>query len=193
MKFFINILEKLGIIPQMEAAKNQPCYDKYGRFLGWYSRSVAVAIFIFCKGEDGRWYVLASKRGKEAADFQGYWNSTCGYLDYGETAKEAAMRETLEETGVNLKEQGEEKSIKFVGYEDTPTANRQNITLRFCCFITDKQISDFVFSREGNEGEEVEEIKWVSIEDIDNYSWAFNHDNRIKEIFKKFVPKQKKS
>ena len=28
---------------------NQPCYDKEGNFIGWFSRSMAAAIFIYCK------------------------------------------------------------------------------------------------------------------------------------------------
>lgn len=188
MYFLTKIFEKIGIIPPKKKNVNQPCYDKYGRFIGWYSRSVGVAIFTFCKNEEGRWCVLASKRGKEAADFQGFWNSVCGYLDFNETAVEAAIREAKEETGIDL--QGEK--IQFVGYEDSPTANRQNVTLRFCCFITTKKTSDFVFSKEGNEGDEVDEIKWLPIEEVDDYSWAFGHEKRIKDIFKNFVPKGKK-
>lgn len=44
--------------------KNQPCFDKEGKFLGWFSRSVSVVTFIFCKNKRGRWCVLASQRGK---------------------------------------------------------------------------------------------------------------------------------
>ena len=148
-------------------------------FIGWFSRSMATALFAFCKDEDGDWCVLASERGLEAADFRGMWNCPCGYLDYDETTKECAVRECFEETGVKIPID----SLVFINYEDDPvTANRQNVTFRFGAKIEDHITTDFKFSKENNEGAEVGEIKWVKIKDIDNYEWAFNHKTRIEEI-----------
>ena len=153
-------------------------------FIGWFSRSMATALFAFCKDEDGDWCVLASERGLEAADFRGMWNCPCGYLDYDETTKECAVRECFEETGVQIPID----SLVFINYEDDPvTANRQNVTFRFGAKIEDHITTDFKFSKENNEGAEVGEIKWVKIKDIDNYEWAFNHKNRIVEIFNQLI------
>ena len=153
-------------------------------FIGWFSRSMATALFAFCKDEDGDWCVLASERGAEAADFRGMWNCSCGYLDFDETTKECAVRECFEETGVQIPID----SLIFIGYEDDPiTANRQNVTFRFGAKIEDRITSDFKFSKENNEGAEVGEIKWIKVKDIDNYEWAFGHKNRIKEIFEKII------
>lgn len=152
--------------------------------IGWFSRSMATALFAFCKDADGDWCVLASERGKEAADFRGMWNCPCGYLDYDETTKECAVRECFEETGVKLPIE----SLIFIGYEDDPiTANRQNVTFRFAAKIENHVTTDFKFSKEKNEGAEVGEIKWVKVKDIDNYEWAFNHKNRIVEIFNQLI------
>lgn len=153
-------------------------------FIGWFSRSMATALFAFCKDEDGDWCVLASERGLEAADFRGMWNCPCGYLDYDETTKECAVRECFEETGVKLPIE----SLIFIGYEDDPVkANRQNVTFRFAAKIENHITTDFKFSKEKNEGAEVGEIKWVKVKDIDNYEWAFNHKNRIVEIFNQLI------
>ena len=153
-------------------------------FIGWFSRSMATALFAFCKDEEGDWCVLASERGEEAADFRGMWNCTCGYLDYDETTKECAVRECFEETGVKLPIE----SLIFIGYEDDPIkANRQNVTFRFAAKIEDRITSDFEFSKEHNEGKEVGKIAWVKVKDIDNYEWAFNHKNRIVEIFNQVI------
>lgn len=153
-------------------------------FIGWFSRSMATALFAFCKDEEGDWCVLASERGEEAADFRGMWNCTCGYLDYDETTKECAVRECFEETGVKLPIE----SLIFIGYEDDPVkANRQNVTFRFAAKIEDHVTSDFKFSKEHNEGKEVGKIAWVKVKDIDNYEWAFNHKNRIVEIFNQVI------
>lgn len=167
-------------LPKLNYWVNQPCYDKFGRFLGWFSRSMAVAIFVYCKDQDGDWCVLASERGEEAADYRGFWNCCCGYLDFNETTKEAALRELYEETGVFITD---ESLVTFIGYEDDIQANRQNVTFRFAAFINDAVTTDFTFSRKHNEGKEVGEIKWIKMFDINNYMWAFGHDKRIIEIF----------
>lgn len=149
-------------------------------FIGWFSRSVATCLFVFCKDKNGSWCVLASERGEEAADFQGYWNCPCGYLDFGETAAACAKRECYEETGVAL----DASKFRFIGFEDDPvTANRQNVTFRFAYMIHDKKTSDFNFSHANNEGKEVGMIRWIPVENIHQYKWAFGHEKRIDEIF----------
>lgn len=174
------ILEWLGLIPKV-TLDNQPCYDKYGRFLGWFSRSMATALFAFCKDEDGDWCILASERGKDAADYVGFWNCPCGYLDRDETTKQCAIRELKEECGIEIPIE----SLTFIGYEDDPIkANRQNVTFRFGAKIEGKSTNDFTFSKEGNEGEEVGSIRWIKIKDIEDYQWAFGHKERIIEIYK---------
>lgn len=182
-KFLIKFFEKIGWIPKI-TLNNQPCYDKYGRFLGWYSRSMASSLFVFCKDKDGNWCVLASERGVEAADFRGKWNCTCGYLDRDETIKECAVRECFEETGIEIPI----NALTFVGYEDNPiTANKQNVTFRFCAKIEDKITTDFIFSKKNNEGKEVGEIKWIKIDEVGNYEWAFNHGALISEFYKRII------
>ena len=153
-------------------------------FIGWFSRSVATCLFVFCKDVYGRWCVLASERGEEAADFKGYWNCPCGYLDFGETTAQCARRECYEETGVEIGI----NDIHFISYEDDPvTANRENITFRFYTVIKGKKTTDFKFSKANNEGKEVGDIKWVPVETIHHYKWAFGHDRRINEIFDNVV------
>jgi 8-oxo-dGTP pyrophosphatase MutT (NUDIX family) len=70
----------------------------------WASRSVAVNGVIIVSDKDltSEPFVLISKRGKGAADYQGYWNIPAGYLDYDETTSEAMVREVWEETNINL-------------------------------------------------------------------------------------------
>jgi len=182
-KLLTKLLKWVGNAPEL-TLENQPCYDRYGRFLGWFSRSMATALFVFCKDEDGDWCVLACERGEEAADFRGMWNCPCGYLSRNETTKECAVRECFEETGVKLPIE----SLFSIGYEDDPIkANRQNVTFRFAAKIEDRITSDFKFSKEHNEGKEVGKIAWVKVKDIDNYEWAFNHKNRIVEIFNQVI------
>lgn len=149
-------------------------------FIGWYSRSVASSLYVFCKNRKGQWCILASERGEEAADFKGHWNCPCGYLDFDEDTKACARRECFEEVGVDINTD----LMKLAGFEDDPiTANRQNITFRYYAVIHNKKCEDFVFSKENNEGKEVGRIAWIPIEEVDDYKWAFGHNKRITEIF----------
>lgn len=177
--YLIKFLEKFKIIHPIFRG-NQPCYDKWGRFLGWYSRSMAVAVFAYCKDKNGKWNVLASERGKGTPDFQGYWNCCCGYLDFNETTAMAAIRELKEETGVV----SEADSLQFIGYEDSIFANHQNVTFRFCVIYENKTCDDFSFTHKWNEKDEVGKIMFIPLDEIDKYKWAFGHEKRIIEIAK---------
>jgi 8-oxo-dGTP pyrophosphatase MutT (NUDIX family) len=108
------------------------------------------------------------------------WNCPCGYLDFDETTKQAAMREVFEETGVQL------TSAKFWGYDDSPHSNLQNVTFRFYSIITNPQPSTVSVSTEGRGGEadEVGAISWIPINKIDEFEWAFEHNLRIAELVK---------
>ena len=165
--------------------KNQPCYDKNGNFLGWFSRSNAVVCVTFAKDLDGIVYVLASERGEGTPDpeFVGAWNLVCGYLDFNETLEEAAIRETFEETGVVLPS---EYIMKVEEIDDPNADKRQNICTRFLTRLP-KTIDYYPFSKKNNEEKEVGAIKWIPIHEIDNYRWAFNHNEIIKKYVKRYV------
>ena len=134
----------------------------------WISRSCAVAVFLFVKDRNDI-YILANKRGNGAADFQGLWNCPCGYIDFDETAEEAACREVFEETGYIITPD----QIHLYKVKSIPTENNQNITLRFVGIID----SDYLCKEAptGGEPDEVEEVKLIPIRDITKYQWAFGH------------------
>lgn len=140
----------------------------------WYSRSMAAAIFVFARNEEGSLCVLANKRGPGCPDFVGCWVCPCGYLDYNETLAQCAIRECKEETGVVVPLE----TVKLVGINDSPEANRQNVTARFIARL-DRTV---VTSNSGNEEEETSEIRWIPVSKIEKFEWAFDHDNIIKEI-----------
>ena len=165
----------------MTEFKNQECYDKNGKFIGWHSRSIAAVMATFARDIRGTVYVLASQRGKGTPDpeFVGAWNLCCGYLDGGETIKNAAIRETKEETGIQVPE----NVVRLMNFNDDPEADkRQNVTFRFVAFLPNF-VEGYKFSHENNEKDEVDEIKWIPINDIANYKWAFGHDVLIGEMW----------
>lgn len=170
-----------GYAPKTKKVEqNMPCYDKDGHLIGWYSRSIACATFLFCRDTDGVWHVLASERGPEAADFRGLYNCPCGYLDFNETCEECATRELHEECGVVVSP----RELKLWRVDSSPKSNRQNVTMLFYCILNDAHIEDFVFSKELNEGDEVGEIRWVALDEIDRLEWAFGHKDIIRELSK---------
>ena len=138
----------------------------------WISRSVAVVGFVFKIINDDI-HILANKRGPGTPDFQGCWNCPCGYLDWNETLEQAVIREIREECGITI------MNPIFIGIDSNPSSNRQNVTVRYYTIYTG---TDNLSVGEGGEENEVSDIKWINVKDIDNYQWAFNHNELIKEI-----------
>lgn len=142
----------------------------------WISRSIAVLGLVYVITPSKSIYILANKRGIGTPDYQGYWNMPCGYLDYNETCKEACIREIYEETGITV------PFVNFWTVSDALTDTKQNVTLRYyCCLDSLLEVNKDDF---GGEKNEVEEIRWIKLDDINNYNWAFNHLEIIKEFFK---------
>ena len=151
--------------------------------VAWISRSVAVSGIVFCKDLDGDWCILANKRGKGTPDFQGYWNCICGYLDYDENANQAMNREIFEETGLDI------PGRRFIPYfvNSNPKENRQNVTIRFYCILKSDITEWSNFSKDKMEKDEVADIKWIKVKDINDYQWAFNHNDLINYTYNTFV------
>ena len=137
------------------------------------SRSVAVSIYAFCQNKWGDWCLLANQRGPGCKTKQGKWNAPCGFLDYGETAAEAAVREAWEETGVNI-------PLNLVKTMGTNSA-RENVSIRHACVLpgfTD----DYPLSDANCEPGEVSDIKWIPVldakgqpaKDVFKYQWDRN-------------------
>ncbi len=142
----------------------------------WISRAVGVVGYIFCL-DDNKLLILANKRGSGTPDFQGYWNCPCGYLDFDETTKEACSREIAEETNLYVNP----NNLQLYNVEDDPSANKQNVTFRYWTFSETLYKSQTVYAK-GAEQNEVEDVEWIPIEDIDNYQFAFNQRETIKQI-----------
>lgn len=145
----------------------------------WISRAVTVVGFIFCY--DGELLILANKRGSGTPDFQGYWNCPCGYLDFDETTREACAREIAEETNLTVNP----KSLILDSIEDDPSANKQNVTFRYWNF--NAFYKALTVYAKGAEPDEVEDVEWIPVEELDNYQFAFNQEKTIKRIVKEHL------
>lgn len=166
-----------GVDPEL---KNHPVYDKDGnQESSWASRSCAVATMVLLNDEEnGRWFILGNQRGTGTPDYQGYWNLPCGYLDYNETVEDAAKREVFEETGIQL------QNIKRMGVSSDPKENRQNVCFFFLSTLNGNP-SDFPFSKDNMEENEVGGIQWIPVEKAKGFQWAFDHDNIIDSTLSK--------
>ena len=138
----------------------------------WISRSTAVVGLIFT--EDNGIKILAGKRGSGCPDEVGKWALPCGYVDYNESVKDACAREIKEETNLTV----DKSLLYFMNYNDD-LEGRQNITFRFFSFGS-KYKEQFITGAFADK-DEVDEVKWIGLEEIGNYDWAFNHKNLIIE------------
>jgi hypothetical protein len=70
--------------------------------------------------------------------------------------------------------------LQFYEVEDSPLAFRQNVTHHFVTTLY-AQEGEIGIGTEG-EADEVAEVKWISVKELDSYDWAFNHDAVITKI-----------
>ena len=160
--------------------KNFPIIDKETGREYWISRSVAVLGVVKAIDRNGNKYVLAEQRGTGTPDpeYVGYWCLPCGYVDYNETCKQAIAREVKEETGISI----HPENFELIEINDNPFEDkRQNITFRFRTEL-EGYINDFELTDKFSEINEVMNIKWIDLREINNYKWAFNHKILIKEL-----------
>ena len=118
---------------------------------------------LFATDDTGKWYVLANKRG---LDEKHKWNCPAGYLDFGETISECAAREVYEETSLKISPD----VLHLVFINDNPKETRQNVTFRYVGLLNEK-VEDLSkqLNSSHSEKNEVEEIKFIPVEDIDKY------------------------
>jgi 8-oxo-dGTP pyrophosphatase MutT (NUDIX family) len=159
--------------------------DENGRKF-WESRSCAAVVVVLGIHKETI-FTLVEKRSK-IMDAPGLWAVPSGYLDWGETGWEAAKREIWEETGFDcdkfktyLISDNDEQPF-FVNTE--PTENHQNVALVYCIIYDfNNALPLFV---EDFKNFEVDEIRWIPIEEVEHYEWAFLHDVRIEQAVEKF-------
>jgi len=151
----------------------------------WRSRSCTVVGYVFCKDKDGYIYVLANQRGPGAPTCRGMWNVPCGYIGFIEECgdvdgEHAVVREIFEETGVKLLHS--DMTFDSVSFSNT---DDENINLRYICVIKDKTIENFVLTDANSEPNEVSNIKWIKVDEINEYKWAFGHEKTILHMYTK--------
>ena len=149
----------------------------------WISRSCAVVgvVTIYLNEIE---YVLIVKRGT-GGDNVGKYCLPCGYIDWNENGYDAFKREIFEETGIDLDSHNNYLSEKILLNEKqpfyvstTPMNNRENISLYFKYDIDSDEFPKT--STEFSEENEIDEIVWMNLDDVDKYDFCFGHEEIIK-------------
>lgn len=163
--------------------KNFPVINPKDNKEYWISRAIAVVVGIFAKDIHGNSYILAVQRGSGTPDpeFVGAYCMPCGYLDYDETIVQAAQREVREETGLDFLI----SEFKLVSINDNPEGDkRQNVTFRYVVnsLVSVENLKKLLTDK-NSEKDEVSDIKFIMVNGMDFYKWAFNHEELIKELY----------
>ena len=154
-------------VDEVYTCKGKPKTVFSGRFC-------AVSGFVYAI-VDGKYSILANLRGTGTPDYQGCWNAVCGFLERYENSKEGIAREMLEECGFQI----DTDDLKIIHVETDPAeCNNGNVTIRHTAFLG-KIIPHYV-TKEGGEENEVDSVKWIPVDEFDNYKWAFNHAKTTK-------------
>lgn len=148
-------------------------------------RYACVCAMVLARGEKTLW-VLANKRGPGCPNEVGKWNMPCGYMDAG-SAEENCSKEVYEETGLQISPD----QFSLIGISDT--GKERNITLRYIAVLDSKPELPSVESLKGLGGEEneVSELKWIDVNFIDKYHWAFKHDEVLQSTLMEIYTYQK--
>ena len=148
----------------------------------WISRAHAVTCIIMASHND-KHYFLFERRGPGCPDNIGKLCCVCGYVNWGETRKEAVIREAYEETGIKL----DPKWVMENCVIDDPARDaRENIVTRYIAVVNydDMVNATTDSSSRGGEDAEVSEFVILTYDDIlklDSDEFAFNHKEMILE------------
>ena len=147
----------------------------------WVSRSNTVSLYVYCRDRTGRWCVLASKRGPNASQ-SGKWNVVCGFLDYGYSLEETAIKECQEETGVSINP----GSLHLIG----TNSNRKHDAVNSCFYaVLDGTIDNYPTDISGCEPGEVSEAKWIGFDELDGYRFSGRQKEHVLSIFNEYCGK----
>lgn len=146
------------------------------------TRKIVVVGFVFSCFKD-QWYVLANQRSENVPDYKKLWNCPSGFLKVNETIQEACCRKIYEETGIIMPN----GIIYFDDYDDSPMSDDQTIIFKFNYFDKEGVLLDQTFRDIYADDNKVSNIKWIMIDNIRDYLWAFDHREEIEELIELYI------
>jgi len=132
----------------------------------WVSRSNSIALYVYCRNEKNEWCVLANLRGPKTRN-GGKWNVVCGFLDYGYSLEDTAVKECWEETGIQINK----KMLRNRGTNSSHVNGSVNTTFTT---ILNGVTTDYILTNKNCEPGEVTDVKWIPISEIKKYNWVGN-------------------
>ncbi len=126
--------------------------------------SLTVDIFIFDENQN---FILIKRKNDPYKD---YWALPGGFVDYGECVENAAIREALEETSINI------KLDELIGVYSDPSRDPRGHTV------------SIAYSAKGNMEEmkaddDASDINIFTKKDLEKISLAFDHEQIINDCF----------
>lgn len=130
--------------------------------------SLTTDIFIF--DDDLNFILIKRKNGP----YKDYWALPGGFVDYGECVEDAAMREALEETSIDV------ELKKLVGVYSNPSRDPRGHTVS----ITYTARGDM---KKMNAADDACDIGIFKQEDLEKINLAFDHEKIINDCFKSII------
>jgi 8-oxo-dGTP diphosphatase len=111
--------------------------------------------------QDGR--VLLVKRGSEP--LKGHWSIPGGLLEIGETLREGAAREALEETGLAVEVGDVLDAFDSIFTDDDGLTKFHYVLLDFHCWVKGGEL---------RAGGDADDVRWASLEELDGLKVTAN-------------------
>lgn len=126
--------------------------------------SVTVDIFIY---DDENNFLLIKRKNNP---YKNCWAFPGGFVEYGETVENAAIREAKEETSIDV------KLKKLVGVYSKPDRDPRGHTITIVFLAK----GNFDNRKAADDAEDIEIFNFDSVKDID---LAFDHEEILKDIY----------
>lgn len=153
---------------------NRIIKDDKGK-IHWVSRSLVTIAFVTWRDS-----VLIVRRGESVIE-TGKWCLPCGYIDYDETIQQSIAREIWEETGINITNFCDIDKLEPVKISSNPIGKKQNIHMDFIIRLKDDDKP--VINKDITDPLETTDVKWIRLDELDSYDFAFEHCKKIKNYF----------
>jgi ADP-ribose pyrophosphatase YjhB (NUDIX family) len=136
-------------------------------FIDYHNPKPAVAILITREGQ-----LLLARRGIEPA--RGMWDIPGGFIETGESAEDAVVREALEETALEV------RVAEFLGSVPDIYGSRREPTLNLC-------FTALVVGGEMRAQSDVESLAWFAPDGLPK-RMAFDHQYQMLQWYRERVP-----
>ena len=124
-----------------------------------------MTVDIFIYNEDNEFILIQRKN----APFKNHWALPGGFVDYGETTENAAIREAKEETSIDVELKG------LVNVYSNPHRDPRRHTVSVC-YLAQGNFDD------ADADDDAKDIGVFSFDDLEDHNLAFDHKDILDEI-----------